>query len=114
MHYTLIDKTVQSFDYALISYLQVRPQRVNGERFRSRGQKLQDLGLQSVLSRRSLRFGCGCDLEMRADGIGLHQLKGYWPERGCGAVFCGKSSLALMHAKIQKRIEPGVKIARTS
>ena len=51
---------------------------------------------------------------MRADGIGLHKFKGDRTERGCGAVFCGKGSLALMHAEIKERIEPGVKIARPS
>ena len=56
MNYSLIDKTAQSLDDTLIAYLQAGSQSIDGERFRSRGQKLHYSGFQGILRRRSTEF----------------------------------------------------------
>lgn len=86
MNHTLFDKPAQSLDHTLIADLQARPQSIDGERFRSRGQKIHYPGFQGVLRRSGLTLVCSGDLEMRADGIGLHEFKGDGTECGCGAV----------------------------
>src|SRR5437870_1524553 len=60
---TLGGKTTDSFDDALIANLQARPQRIDSQWLRGRGQKFNDAGSQSILRRFGRVVVDGADLK---------------------------------------------------